>query len=89
MAACEQSSACTLRFPICGSKFILLYLGSYVYSSHSKDGKSPGVECVILGGSHGDFPIEPTGGAVVADMVVDETANFIIDFSRKPSGEMW
>jgi len=56
---------------------------------HSKDGKGPGIECVILGGPHGDIPIEPTGGEIVADLVVDESANTIIDFSRKTSGEMW
>jgi hypothetical protein len=56
---------------------------------HSKDGKGPGIECVILGGAHGDIPIEPTGGAIVADLVVDEQANTIIDFSRKANGKMW
>ncbi len=57
---------------------------------HSEDGKSAGIECLILGGSHADLPIEPTGGSVVADLVVEnETTNVIIDFSRKPSGEMW
>ena len=56
---------------------------------HSKDGKGPGVECVILGGAHGDIPIEPTAGAIVADLVVDENANVIIDFSRKANGKMW
>jgi hypothetical protein len=64
-------------------------LGVWWGLRYSQDGKNAGIECLILGGSHADFPIEPTGGAVVADMVVDETANFIIDFSRKPSGEMW
>jgi uncharacterized protein len=56
---------------------------------HSADGAGNGVECVILGGAHGDIPIEPTGGAVVADFVVDEPVSVIVDFSRKPSGEMW
>lgn len=56
---------------------------------HDKDGKGPGIECLILGGPHGDIPIEPTGGAVVADLVADESVNVIIDFSRKPNGEMW
>ena len=32
---------------------------------HAKDGKGPGIECLILGGARGDIPIEPTGGAVV------------------------
>jgi uncharacterized protein len=64
-------------------------LGVWWGLRHSKDGKEPGIECVILGGAHGDIPIEPTGGAVAADLVVDEPANVIIDFSRKPSGDMW
>lgn len=53
---------------------------------HSKDGKGPEVECLILSGPHGDIPIEPTGGAVVGDLVADEEANVIIDFSRRPNG---
>ena len=56
---------------------------------HSKDGKGPGIPCLILGGPHGDIPIEPTGGAVVADLVADEEVNVIIDFSRKGNGEAW
>ena len=56
---------------------------------HSRDGKGPGIECLILGGIHGDFPLEPTGGHVAADLVADEQVNVLIDFSRKPSGEMW
>jgi hypothetical protein len=56
---------------------------------HARDGKGRGVECLIMGGAHGDIPIEPTGGGVAADLVVDEDANVIIDFSRKPNGETW
>jgi uncharacterized protein len=53
------------------------------------DGKSPGVECLILGGVHGDIDIEPTGGEVVADLVADEDVNVIIDCSRDRNGQMW
>lgn len=56
---------------------------------HDASGKGRGVECLILGGTHGDIPIEPSGGAAVADVVVEEAVNVLIDFSRKPSGEMW
>jgi hypothetical protein len=56
---------------------------------HSADGDGKGVECLILGGAHADIPIEPTSGAAVADVVVEESVNVLIDFSRKPSGEMW
>lgn len=65
-------------------------LGVWWGLRHNREGKGPGIECLILGGVHGDIPIEPTGGAVVADLVVDyPESNVIIDFSRKPSGEMW
>lgn len=56
---------------------------------HDAAGTGPGVECLILGGLHGDVPIEPQGGAAVADVVVEESTNVLIDFSRKASGEMW
>jgi predicted transcriptional regulator len=56
---------------------------------YSADGKGRGVECLILGGPHGDIPLEPTGGAIVADLVSDNDVNVIIDISRKPNGEMW
>jgi hypothetical protein len=56
---------------------------------YAADGRGPGVECLILGGVHGDIPIEPDGGAAVADVVVEESVNILIDFSRRKSGEMW
>ena len=56
---------------------------------HSSDGSGPGVECLILGGPKGDVPIDPDGGGAVADVVIEEPHNVLIDFSRKPSGEMW
>jgi uncharacterized protein len=79
----EELAKAQLRFSV------LDPLGVWWGLRHAKDGKGPGIECLILGGVHGDIPIEPTGGAVVADLVVDEPASVIIDFSRKPSGEMW
>ncbi|MEN3369977.1 MAG: hypothetical protein V7609_2120 [Verrucomicrobiota bacterium] len=56
---------------------------------HSADGASPGIELLILGGVKGDMPIEPTGGAVVADLVADESVNVLIDISRHANGKMW
>lgn len=64
-------------------------LGVWWGLRHAADGKGRGIECLILGGVHGDIPIEPTGGAVVADLVVDEAVDVVIDVSRKPSGQMW
>ena len=49
----------------------------------------PGLPVLILGGAHGDIPIEPTAGTVVADLVTDEAVSTVIDISRHPSGKMW
>ena len=79
----EELSKTGLRFSV------LDPMGVWWGIRHSADGKGPGVECLILGGAHGDIPIEPTGGAVIADLVVDNRVNVIIDISRKANGEMW
>lgn len=79
----EEIAAAGLRWSV------LDPMGVWWGIRHSKDGSSRGVECLILGGAHGDIPIEPTSGAIVADLVVDEQINVVIDFSRKASGEMW
>lgn len=52
-------------------------------------GEREGIECLVLGGAHGDIPIEPTAGAVVADLVVDEDVCVVIDVSRSANGRMW
>ena len=45
------------------------------------DGK-PGYPIPVLGGAHGDIALEPTGGIVVADFVVDTGTSMVIDLSR-------
>ena len=47
----------------------------------SADGKKAGLEVVILGGDHGDVPLEPTAGAVIADLIVDTGISAVIDLS--------
>jgi len=47
----------------------------------SADGKSPGLPVAILGGEHGDVPLEPTGGTVIADLLVDSPAPVVLDLS--------
>lgn len=79
----EECAAAGLRFAVIDP------MGVWWGLRHSEDGKGPGIEVLILGGIHGDIPIEPTGGAVVADLVVDEDANVVVDISRRPDGTMW
>lgn len=47
----------------------------------SRDGKGPGLPVVILGGEHGDLPLEPTAGEVVARMVVTQHVSILLDLS--------
>jgi hypothetical protein len=56
---------------------------------HAKSGDRGGLEVLILGGRHGDLPIEPTAGAVVADLVADESVSTVVDISRRADGKMW
>lgn len=46
------------------------------------DGKADGgLQVVIFGGEHGDVPLEPTAGIVMADLVVDERVSMVLDVS--------
>jgi len=45
------------------------------------DGKAPGLPVTILGGEHGDVPLEPTSGEIVAKLVVEERVSLVLDLS--------
>jgi len=45
------------------------------------DGKGPGLPIVIVGGERGDVPLEPSGGEVVAKLVVEERVSVLLDLS--------
>jgi hypothetical protein len=46
------------------------------------DGVGPGLPIAILGGKHGDIPLEPTAGKLVADLVIAERVSMVLDVSR-------
>ena len=47
------------------------------------DGKSDGMKTIyVFGGLHGDIPIEPTGGKLIADFIADKHVSAIIDVSQ-------
>src|SRR5438105_460641 len=46
------------------------------------DGKAPGLPIPVLGGLHGDIPLEPTGGALIANLIVDRGASVVLDVSQ-------
>lgn len=47
----------------------------------SADGEGPGLPVTILGGAHGDVPLEPGSGAFVADFIVQNPGAYVIDLS--------
>jgi DNA helicase HerA-like ATPase len=47
----------------------------------SADGKSDGLGVVIFGGERGDVPLEPTSGALIAKLVVEESLSALLDLS--------
>ena len=51
------------------------------------NGTDPGIAIPIFGGLHGDIPLEPTGGAVVANAIVDRKISAVIDVSQMISSE--
>src|SRR6266498_1296679 len=53
----------------------------------SADGKRPGMPIVILGGDHGDVPLEVTAGQVIADLIVDEGISAVLDLAHFRKGE--
>lgn len=47
----------------------------------SADGQGPGLPVTILGGEHGDLPLDPKSGTLVADLVIDERLPVVLDLS--------
>src|SRR5437016_1325037 len=54
----------------------------------SADGTKPGFPVVILGGEHGDVPLEVNSGEVVAKLVVEERVSILLDLSVFRKHEM-
>ena len=48
----------------------------------SADGNGPGLPILVLGGLHGDVPLEAASGHLVADLVVDQRLTCVIDVSE-------
>jgi hypothetical protein len=46
------------------------------------DGNGPGLPIVVFGGRHGDVPLEPTAGALIADLVLQQGLTCVLDVSE-------
>jgi hypothetical protein len=49
------------------------------------DGRGKGIEIPVFGGLHGDVPLEPTGGALLANLIVDRGISVVLDVSQLES----
>jgi hypothetical protein len=47
----------------------------------SADGRSAGLPITIMGGKKGDIPLEPTAGALIADILINEGISLVLDLS--------
>ncbi len=53
--------------------------------SSARGDRGAGLPVPILGGQHGDVPLEQTAGALIADVVVDSGQSLLLDLSDFPS----
>lgn len=67
-----------------GAQFVVLDpVGVWYGLRIGKSGKSPSnIDIPVLGGLHGDIPLEPESGALIADLVVDKNISVILDVSQ-------
>lgn len=56
-------------------------LGAWWGLRSTADGNGAGLPVIILGGEHGDVPLESTAGATIADVVIEHPGAYIIDLS--------
>lgn len=57
------------------------YLGVWWGLTSSANGKKEGKNVVVFGGDHADVPINENAGALIADLVVNDRVNAVLDVS--------
>lgn len=61
---------------------VLEPIGNWWSLRLAADGKSRGYDIPVFGGLHGDIPLEPGAGALIADLVVDRSLSAVLDVSQ-------
>jgi hypothetical protein len=61
--------------------------GDYWGLKSTADGKGDGIPVVIFGGEHQDVPLDESGGASLADIVVDLRQPFVVDLEELSKGK--
>src|ERR1700733_9480916 len=60
--------------------------GAWYGLRSDEKGDGPGLDVVVFGGHHGDVPLEETAGKVVAELIVNEGYNVVLDVERMSKG---
>lgn len=72
----EEAAAAGARFAVMDPT------GAWSGLRSSADGEGPGLDCVVMGGHHGDVPLSAGAGEVVARLVVEEGYSVVCDLER-------
>jgi DNA helicase HerA-like ATPase len=51
------------------------------------NGKDPGLPIIVMGGDHGDVPLEASAGKVIAEFIVDTRSSVVLDLSLLRKGD--
>jgi hypothetical protein len=70
-----------------GQFFVVDPVGTWWGLRLAKDGKSAGIEVPVLGGEHGDVPLEPTSGALIAKLIAEQRTSLVLDVSDMNGSE--
>lgn len=62
--------------------------GAWFGLRSSADGKRGGFPIVVMGGEHGDVPLEDTAGEVIASAIVENRLSAVIDLSLFRKGQL-
>lgn len=62
--------------------------GAWFGLRSSADGKRAGFPIVVMGGEHGDVPLEDTAGEVIASAIVENRLSAVIDLSLFRKGQL-
>jgi len=72
-------------YQIGGQIIILDPVGVHWGLRLAADGKSPGLPIPVFGGLHGDVPLDPYSGALVANLIFDRGISAVLDLSQMES----
>lgn len=71
-----------------GAQIVVLDpVGTWYGLRLAPNGRSKGLDIPVFGGEHGDIPLEPTGGALVARAVVEHGTSVVLDVSHFRKGQ--